>query len=85
MLMLMVGVRVLFNLELLVVASIGAPSGSGFFWVGFCIITWMSDSTLIAGSLDLGGVIEDMPISFWSQASLIEFKDIFVFNFEFRA
>jgi len=36
--MLMVGVRLFIKLEILVVASIAAPSRSNFFWVGFCAI-----------------------------------------------
>jgi len=67
----MVGVRLLFKLAILVVATIGAPSGSTFFWMGFCIINWMSGSNHGAGSLDLGGVIGGMAISFSSYASCL--------------
>ena len=34
-----VGVLLLFKLTILVVAAIAVPSGSTFFWMGFCIIT----------------------------------------------
>jgi len=66
--MLMVGVQLLSKLTILVMTPIAAPSGSTFFWMGFCIITWICGSNFGAGSL---GVIGGMPISFWSQAALI--------------
>jgi hypothetical protein len=62
--MLMVDVRLSFKQAILFVASIAAPSGSTFFWMGFCMITCMGGSNHGAHSLDVGGMTGGIPNSF---------------------
>ena len=70
--MLTIGVLVSSKLAILLVTATAAPSGSTFFWMGFCIITWMGVSSRGPGSLDLGCVIGGTSISFWRQTALID-------------
>jgi len=68
------------KLAVLVVDVTAAPPGSIVFWKAFCIITWMDGCSHEAGSLDPGGVTGGMPISFRSQAALVNHEMFIVVN-----